>query len=62
MTVSLFEPRTMMEMVNSEYRARSFLRDRYFSNKKTFNTATVDIDIKGPGKRSLAQFVNPRIG
>lgn len=62
MTVSLFEPRTMMEMVNSEYRARSFLRDRYFSNKKTFNTATVDIDIKGPGKRSLAPFVNPRIG
>ena len=62
MTVSLFEPRTMMEMVNSEYRARSFLRDRYFSNKKTFNTATVDIDIKGPGKLSLAPFVNPRIG
>lgn len=62
MSVSLFEPRTMLEMVNSEFRARSFLRDRYFSNKKTFNTATVDIDIKGPGKRKLAPFVSPRIG
>lgn len=62
MPVSLFEPRTMLEMVNSEFRARSFLRDRYFSNKKTFNTPTVDIDIKGPGKRKLAPFVNPRIG
>ena len=62
MSVSLFEPRTMLEMVNSEFRARSFLRDRYFSNKKTFNTPTVDIDIKGPGKRKLAPFVSPRIG
>ena len=62
MPVSLFEPRTMLEMVNSEFRARSFLRDRYFSNKKTFNTPTVDIDIKGPGKRKLAPFVSPRIG
>lgn len=62
MTVSLFEPRTMMQMVSSEYRARSFLRDRYFSNKKTFNTETVDIDIKGPGKRKLAPFVNRRLG
>ena len=62
MSVSLFEPRTMFEMVNSEFRARSFLRDRYFSNKKTFTTPSVDIDIKGPGKRSIAPFVNPRLG
>lgn len=62
MPVSLFEPRTMLEMVNSEFRARSFLRDRYFSHKETFNTQSVDIDIKGPGKRKLAPFVSPRIG
>ena len=62
MPVSLFEPRTMFEMVNNEYRARSFLRDRYFKNVKTFNTETVDIDIVGAGKRKVAPFVGRRIG
>jgi len=62
MSVSIFEPRTMFEMVNNEYRARSFLRDRYFKNVKTFNTETVDIDIVGAGKRKVAPFVGRRIG
>ena len=62
MAVNLFEPRTMFEMVNNTYRARSFLRDRYFSNVKKFTTETVDIDIVGPGKRKLAPFVSRRIG
>lgn len=62
MAVNLFEPRTMFEMVNNAYRARSFLRDRYFSNVKKFTTETVDIDIVGPGKRKLAPFVSRRIG
>lgn len=62
MAVSLFEPRTMLEMVNTKYRARSFLRDRFFTRTETFNTETVDIDIVGPGKRKMAAFVNPRLG
>lgn len=62
MPVSLFDPRTMLEMVNSRYRARSFLRDRYFGHVEKFTTEAVDIDIVGPGKRKMAAFVNPRLG
>ncbi len=60
--LNMFEPRTMFEMVRTEFRARSFLRDRYFGNVKTFNTDAVDVDIVGPGKRKLAPFVGRRIG
>lgn len=62
MPISMFEPRTLLDMVNTKYRARSFLRDRYFSRIETFNTETVDIDIVGPGQRKMAAFVNPRLG
>lgn len=62
MAISLFEPRTMMQMVSSEFRARSFLRDRYFSNRQTFNTETVDIDIVGIGRQKVAPFVGRRVG
>lgn len=60
--IDIFEPRTMMQMVSTEFRARTFLRDRYFSNTQTFNTDAVDVDIVGPGKRKLAPFVGRRIG
>lgn len=62
MAVSLFEPRTMFDMVSNQYRVRSFLRDRYFPTVKTFNTETVDIDVVGPSKRKIAPFVSRRIG
>lgn len=62
MAVNLFEPRTLLEMISTKYRARSFLRDRYFTNHKEFDTETVDIDIVGPGNRKMAAFVNPRLG
>lgn len=61
--MDMFTTRTMLPMVDlSNQFNHVFLRDRYFSNRVTFNTQKVDIDIIGPGERRLAPFVNPRIG
>lgn len=60
--MNMFETRTMLPMLSTEHRAKSFLRDRYFGNVETFDTARIDIDIVGPGKRRMAPFVHPKIG
>ena len=61
--MDMFTTRTLLPMVDlSNQFNHVFLRDRYFSNRVTFNTQKVDIDIIGPGERRLAPFVNPRIG
>lgn len=60
--MDMFTTRTMLPMLSTEFRAKSFLRDRYFGNVVTYDTAKIDIDIVGPGKRKLAPFVHPKIG
>ena len=61
--MDMFSTRTMLGVVqDNEKKAKTFLRDRYFSNRVTFNTTKIDIDLVGPGKRKLAPFVNPKIG
>ena len=59
--MNIFETRTMLAAIREGFGARSFLRDRYFSNVRTFDTARIDIDIV-KGKRRLAPFVHPKIG
>lgn len=61
--MDMFSTRTMLGIVqNNEKKAKTFLRDRYFSNRVTYSTEKIDIDLVGPGKRKLAPFVNPKIG
>ena len=63
MAIDMFQTRTMLDMVkNAEFAPTSFLRDRYFGNVKTFDTAKVDVDIVDAAGRKVAPFVNPKIG
>ncbi len=61
MSISLFETRTMLPMVDIDKRSSAFLRDRYFSNVENFPTAKIDIDIR-TGKRRVASFVGTEVG
>lgn len=61
MANKMFLTRTMMGVINNSVSANSFLRDRYFGNVKTFETALIEFDVKS-GKRRLAPFVHPKIG
>jgi hypothetical protein len=57
-TVSLFETRTLLDVVSQLKRPKSFLLDTFFKTTKTFDTENVDIDIF-KGKRRMAPFVAP---
>jgi len=59
--MDMFTTRTMLEALKTGKPAYSFLRDRYFSNIKTFTTTKLDIDVVA-GKRRIAPFVAPKIG
>ncbi len=61
--MDMFDTRTMLGMVEeSDKKATTFLRDRYFSNTVTFDTAKIDIDIVADHDRKVAPFVNPKVG
>lgn len=61
--MDMFTTRTMMAMVEEGQKSNStWLRDRYFTNRPTFNTQKIDFDIIGKGGRKIAPFVNPKIG
>jgi hypothetical protein len=60
MPVDLFDTRTMLEAVRQIQPVRTFLRDTFFTNRRTFDTEYVDVDIV-KGKRRMAPFVNPRM-
>lgn len=63
MAVDLFNTRTMYEMVREGFTSNhAWLRDRFFANRPTFVTKTVEFDVVGRGNRKIAPFVNPRIG
>ena len=59
--VSIYEPRHLIEVVRTTPPIRTFLRDRFFSNVKTFPTRRVDIDIV-KGNRKMAAFIHPLAG
>lgn len=63
MAIDMFSTRTMMGMITEgEKKSRNFFRDRYFTNRPTFDTKKIDFDIVGLGNRKLAPFVHPKIG
>lgn len=60
---NLFSTRTLLGAIKQEnFGAKTFLRDRYFSNVKTFDTEKIDVDLVDANGRKLAPFVNPKIG
>lgn len=61
MAINIFDTRSMLAALDVAKPAQTFLRDRYFGNVQTFDTAKVDIDIR-IGKRRMAPFVHPKIG
>lgn len=61
MPISMFETREMLPALRETKPAHTFLKDRYFSTVKTYETAKIDIDIYS-GKRRMAPFVHPKIG
>lgn len=61
MAFDLFTTRTMLGIIEEGKKtSRTFFRDRYFTNRPTFDTARVDVDIIGMGERKLAPFVHPK--
>lgn len=61
MPIDMFATRAMLRMLSEAKPAETFLRDRYFADERSFDTAFVDIDI-WKGKRRVAPYVHPRIG
>lgn len=58
MSISLFETRTMLQVISQLKRPKTFLLETFFPGTRTFDTTNVDIDIY-KGKRRLAPFVSP---
>lgn len=58
MSISLFETRTMLQIILQLKRPRTFLLDTFFPGFRAFDTENVDIDVF-KGKRRLAPFVHP---
>lgn len=61
MPIDLYEPRTLYGVVQRMAPVSTFLRDTFFKNVVTFNSRTVEFDIK-KGNRAMAPFVHPKIG
>jgi len=58
MPISLYETRTMLQIVQQLKRPKTFLLDTFFPGFRQFDTLNVDIDIY-KGKRRMAPFVSP---
>ncbi len=58
MSISIFETRTMLQIILQLKRPKTFLLDTFFSGFRQFDTMNVDIDIF-KGKRRMAPFVAP---
>jgi hypothetical protein len=59
--ISIYDPRTMGKVISRLAPVKTFFRDTFFKNVQTFNTKSIDVDMK-KGSRALAQFVHPRAG
>lgn len=58
MSVSMFDTRVMLQALEMMPPVRTFLRDTFFRNVRTFDVAKVDVDIV-KGKRKVAAYVHP---
>lgn len=61
MPIEMYNPRTLGRLVERMPKAKTFLRDTFFTDVQTFDTDTVDVDIV-KGGRELAPFVHPKLG
>ncbi len=61
MTISMYDTRKMLQMLEQMKPAQSFLKNTFFNSIRTFDTEYVDIDIV-KGKRRMAPFISPIIG
>lgn len=59
--INIYTPRYLAEVVRQAPPVHTFFLDTFFTNRKTFSTERVDIDIK-KGSRRMAAFVHPRAG
>lgn len=56
--IDMFDSRTMIQALDLMVPTKTFLRDMFFKRIETFNTKTVDIDIR-KGSRRVASYVSP---
>lgn len=61
MPIEMYSPRTLGRLVERMPKAKTFLRDTFFTDVQTFATEKVDVDIV-KGGRELAPFVHPKLG
>lgn len=57
----IYTPRTLGGIIRRMPPVRTFFRDTFFKNRRTFVTKSVDVDFV-KGGRALAPFVHPKIG
>lgn len=57
MSIDIYQPRVMRQAYREMKKARTFLRDTFFSQSRTYRTENVDIDVQVRGRR-VAPFVN----
>lgn len=58
MAISIYEPRTLVAALHQCRKPHQFLVNTFFSRVRTFDTKTVDMDIR-QGSRQIAAYVNP---
>ena len=56
--IDIYSPRSMMRVVENNPPVHTFLRDTFFTDRQTFPTVGVDVDIVR-GNRHMASFLNP---
>lgn len=61
MPISIYDPRTMGEIIRRNPPVKTFFKSLLFKRVKTFTTKSVDVDFK-KGNRKLAPFVSRKIG
>ncbi|MDO4439207.1 MAG: major capsid protein [Eubacteriales bacterium] len=60
-TIDIYTPRCLAEVVRTVPPVRTFFRDTFFTNRRTFVSERIDIDIV-KGNRKMAAFISPVIG
>ena len=55
---ALYTPQTLGAVIQRTPDLPSFLKDKFFSNMKTFHTASIAFDVK-KGRRTITPFVTP---
>jgi hypothetical protein len=54
----IYDTKTMLPVINEQKRPKTFLKDLFFPNRETFNTAIIEVDIV-KDKRTVAPFCSP---